>query len=56
MVIRGLLVEHKAHADAACRICRQAWPCPVMTTIHALLKDPQGQYIELINRTRQESA
>lgn len=56
VVIRGLLIEHKAQADAACRICRSAWPCPVVTTIHALLKDPQDQFAALISRTRRESA
>jgi len=56
VVIRGLLIEHKAQADATCRMCRVAWPCPVTTTIHALLKDPQNEFMALFERTRPESS
>ncbi|HET9255571.1 MAG TPA: hypothetical protein VFO16_10255, partial [Pseudonocardiaceae bacterium] len=38
-VIRALLIEHKMMPSGDCRICQSAWPCPVMTTIRALLKD-----------------
>lgn len=50
LVIRGLLVEHGTHASGDCRICTSAWPCPVVATIHALLKDPQHQFVSLVSR------
>lgn len=53
IVIRVLLVEHQIRPSAACRICASAWPCPVVTSIHGLLKDPQGQFVELVSRAHQ---
>lgn len=50
LVIRGLLVEHQIQAAADCRICGSAWPCPVVTEIHGLLKDPKGQFVALVTR------
>jgi len=50
VVIRGLLVEHEAAPSGECRVCSSAWPCPVVTTIHALVKDPDRQYVALVRR------
>ena len=50
VVIRGLLVEHAVQPSGECRICSSAWPCPVVTTIHPLMKDPERQYVELVRR------
>lgn len=49
-VIRVLVIEHQVRPNAECRICGSAWPCPVVTAIHGLLKDPQGQYLALVTR------
>jgi hypothetical protein len=54
LVIRGLLVEHRAQSGGDCRICTSAWPCPVVTTIHAVVKDPQRQFVVLVRRARDE--
>lgn len=54
LVIRGLLVEHRARSGGDCRICTLAWPCPVVTTIHAFVKDPQRQFVALVLRARDE--
>ncbi|MGH3930259.1 MAG: hypothetical protein ACRDTF_09825 [Pseudonocardiaceae bacterium] len=51
-VIRELLREHKLQADGDCRICTSAWPCPVATTIHALVKDPKRQFVPLVLRAK----
>lgn len=51
LVIRGLLREHGARAGGECRICGSSWPCPVVTSIHALVKDPEGQFVALVRRT-----
>ncbi len=50
LVIRGLLREQGARADGGCRICASSWPCPVVTSIHALVKDPEGQFVALVRR------
>jgi hypothetical protein len=54
LVIRGFLVEHRARSGGDCRICTSAWPCPVVTTIHAVVKDPQRQFVALVLRARDE--
>jgi hypothetical protein len=52
LVIRGLLIEHERQASGDCRTCTSTWPCPVVTTIHAFLKDPQRQFVALVRRAR----
>ena len=54
VVIRGLLVEHEAQPDGQCRLCSSAWPCPVVTTIHALVKDPQREFVAILRRANDE--
>jgi len=56
LVIRGLLVEHWIRAGGECPICESAWPCPVVTTVHAFIKDPQEQYVALIRRVHGSEA
>jgi hypothetical protein len=48
LVLRGLLIEHRPRSSGACRLCTSAWPCPVVTTIHATVKDPQRQFVALV--------
>lgn len=36
--------------SGGCRTCPSAWPCPVVTTIHGLVKDPQRQFVALVTR------
>jgi len=50
VVIRGLLMEHHVTPSGECRICSSAWPCPVVATIHALVKDPDREYVALARR------
>ncbi len=54
VVIRGLVIEHQARPGGGCRICASAWPCPVMTTIHALVKDPDREFVALVLRARDD--
>lgn len=49
-VIRGLLYEHRVTSGGDCRICSSAWPCPVVTTIHGLIKDPDREFVALVNQ------
>lgn len=50
IVIRGLLADHQARPDGECRTCTIAWPCPVVTLIHGLIKDPDSQFVALLRR------
>lgn len=50
VVIRGILFEHEAQPSGDCRICSSAWPCPVVTRIHALVKDPNREFVALVRR------
>ncbi|MGH3868204.1 MAG: hypothetical protein ACRDQ4_19190 [Pseudonocardiaceae bacterium] len=52
VVIRGLLMEHKPQPTGGCRTCSSAWPCPVVTTIHGLVKDPDRTFAALLSQTR----
>jgi hypothetical protein len=54
LVIRGLLIEHRSQSSGDCRICTSAWPCPVVTTIHATVKDPQRQFVALVLQARDD--
>lgn len=53
LTLRGLLIEHKLQISGHCRICTATWPCPVVTTIHAFVKDPERQFAALL-RARDE--
>lgn len=53
MVIRGLLMEHRPQPSGTCRICGSTWPCPVVTTIHALVKDPHHEFVALACRAHE---
>ncbi len=54
VVIRGILFEHQAQPSGDCRICSSAWPCPVVTTVHALVKDPDREFVALVRRADDE--
>lgn len=56
-VIRGVLVQHKPDASTGqCPSCAQAWPCSSVRTIHALVNDPEREFINLIERAREREA
>ncbi|MGH3765156.1 MAG: hypothetical protein ACRDS0_11795 [Pseudonocardiaceae bacterium] len=52
IVIRGLLYDHQVQPSGDCQICTSAWPCPVVTLIHGLVKDPHRQYVALVRKAR----
>jgi hypothetical protein len=52
LVIRGLVYEHRVTPGGDCRICSSAWPCLVVTMIHELIKDPDREFVALVNRVR----
>lgn len=53
LVIRGLLIEHRLQ-NGGCRLCASSWPCPVVTTIHAFVKDPHRQFVALVYRSHED--
>ncbi|MGH3832193.1 MAG: hypothetical protein ACRDRS_17390 [Pseudonocardiaceae bacterium] len=56
VVIRGLLFHHQVRRDGdTCQTCGSAWPCPVVTLIHSLIKDPGRGFIALVDRADGES-
>jgi hypothetical protein len=54
LVLRGLLVEHRLRTGGGCGVCMSTWPCPVVTTIHAVVKDPERQFFALVDRSRED--
>jgi hypothetical protein len=52
MVLRRLLLDHQARPGGDCQTCTSAWPCPVVTLIHSLIKDPDSQFVALADRER----
>ncbi|XVS63046.1 hypothetical protein ACQPYE_33030 [Actinosynnema sp. CA-299493] len=42
--LRATLATHKADASGQCPTCRTAWPCAVIDSAHAYLKDPDSIY------------
>jgi hypothetical protein len=53
LALRGLLIEHRPQQlSDECRVCTSVWPCPVVTTIHGFVKDPQSQFVALLQRAR----
>jgi hypothetical protein len=54
LVIRGLLLDHQVRPGGDCRTCTSAWPCPVVTLIHGLIKDPCRQFVALARKVHDE--
>ena len=52
LAIRGLMFEHKLQTNGDCRTCAAAWPCPVITSVHAFVKDPERQLVALARRAQ----
>ncbi|MGH3921763.1 MAG: hypothetical protein ACRDTT_02615 [Pseudonocardiaceae bacterium] len=54
VTVRGLLIEHEVTSSGNCRTCPSAWPCPMVTTIHALVKDPDREFGAILRRADDE--
>ena len=54
-IVRGLIAQHEAPKTAApkhCQACGTAWPCPGFHTIYKLVKNPNGEFVKLIQARR----
>jgi hypothetical protein len=49
-VIRGVIALHDTPNGSVCRTCDMAWPCQAMETLHALLKDPDKEFVKILHR------
>jgi hypothetical protein len=50
-VIRCLVAMHGEPADPEtprCVPCDTEWPCPALSTIHRLVKDPDTEFVRLV--------
>ncbi len=54
VMVRGLVIEHEVTPTGNCRTCPSVWPCPVVTTIHALVKDPDREFAAIIYRANED--
>lgn len=53
--IRQLLREHIRKDGGECAACSSDWPCGVLTTIHAVVTDPERQFVPLVSRVEADS-
>lgn len=51
-VIRGIAALHRPPESELnrCRSCHVPWPCTPVITIYELLKDPDRQFVKLVER------
>lgn len=50
VIVRGVMMDHRATATGTCPTCNTAWPCSAVRTIHRLVKDPGGEFVRLAQR------
>ncbi|HWC83046.1 MAG TPA: hypothetical protein VG756_24085 [Pseudonocardiaceae bacterium] len=50
-VIRGMLVGHAATDTGVCRKCGESYPCDLVRTLHALIKDPDREFVRILHAT-----
>jgi len=49
-VISGVLALNETPERGRCRVCDGIWPCKAFETVHRLLKDPDKEFVKIINR------
>ncbi|MGH3772798.1 MAG: hypothetical protein ACRDRW_15640 [Pseudonocardiaceae bacterium] len=54
LIIRRLLTEHQLQPSGDCTGCAATWPCPVVVSIHAVVKDPERQFVALVLRSHED--
>ncbi|HEY3895301.1 MAG TPA: hypothetical protein VGL88_08045 [Pseudonocardiaceae bacterium] len=54
VAIRGLLVAHEITPSGNCRTCPSPWPCPVVRTLHALVKGPDREFVAILRRANED--
>lgn len=52
-IIRGLLLLHEAEdTNGLCRSCATEWPCEAFHTIHRMVKDPDREFVKVLEKAR----
>jgi hypothetical protein len=49
-VVRGVVALHDTPYGARCKVCDGTWPCQAFETVHRLLKDPDKQFVKILNQ------
>lgn len=49
-VIRGVLGDHKNDEAGKCHTCVAEWPRQSVRTIYALVKDPEREFLNIVER------
>jgi hypothetical protein len=49
-VVRGVVTLHDTPNGSVCRTCDMTWPCQAMETLHRLLKDPDKEFVKILNQ------
>jgi hypothetical protein len=49
LLVRQILREHDVRPDGDCALCALVWPCPVVTTIHEVVTDPEHRFTTLVD-------
>jgi hypothetical protein len=49
-VVRGVVALHDTPIGTRCRTCDMAWPCQALETLHRLVKDPDKEFVKILNR------
>ncbi|WP_158888839.1 hypothetical protein [Amycolatopsis anabasis] len=48
VVVRSVLLQHEETWFETCRFCQQPWPCPTVRSIHRVIKDPEREFVRLV--------
>ncbi|MQA08464.1 MAG: hypothetical protein GEU98_07910 [Pseudonocardiaceae bacterium] len=48
-VIHSVLMQHEGTWRGNCRFCLKPAPCPTVQSIHHIVKDPQRQFVKLLD-------
>lgn len=51
--LRAIMRIHSETPTGACGGCEHAWPCPVIGTIHEVVKEPKHQFVKIVELVRQ---
>ena len=49
-VIRGVVALHDTPRGGRCKVCDGMWPCQAFETVHKLLKEPDRQFVKIVNQ------
>lgn len=51
-VIRGMVALRESSDTGQCKACHCSWPCQVTECVHALIKDPERVFTDILHKLR----